>query len=78
MVVLIHNGLKKVISDKLMKPTTATEEQWQEMDEKTSSTIKLCLSRDVLREVINEKSATVIWSKLEPLYMTKVLQINSD
>ena len=43
------------------------------MDEKALSTIQLCLSREVLREVINEKSAAGIWSKLESLYMTKTL-----
>ena len=46
------------------------EEQWDEMDEKALSTIQLCLSREVLREVINEKSTASIWSKLESLYMT--------
>jgi len=43
------------------------------MDEKTLSTIQLCLSREVLREVINEKTAVDKWSKLESLYMTNSL-----
>ena len=43
------------------------------MDEKALPTVQLCLSHEVLREVINEKSATCIWSKLEFLYMTKSL-----
>ena len=43
------------------------------MDEKALSAIQLCLSREVLREFINEKTAAGIWSKLESLYMTKSL-----
>ncbi|PHT53674.1 hypothetical protein CQW23_08136 [Capsicum baccatum] len=71
--VLTQNGLKKVLSGKSAKPATTTEEQWEETDEKALSTIQLCLSREVLREVINEKTAAGIWSKLESLYMTKSL-----
>ena len=50
-----------------------TDEQWEEMEETALSIIQLCLSQEVLREVINEKSAASIWSKLESLYMTKSL-----
>jgi len=73
LVVLIQNGLKKVLTSKMMRPTTMTEEKWDEMDEKALSAIQLCLSREVLCEVINEKIAACIWSKLEYLYMTKSL-----
>ncbi|PHT49616.1 hypothetical protein CQW23_09363 [Capsicum baccatum] len=55
----LSNGLKKVLSGKSAKPATTTEEQWQETDEKALSTIQLCLSHEVLRKVINEKTAAV-------------------
>jgi len=71
--VLTQNGLKKVSTGKMMRPTTMIEEQWDEMDEKTLSAIHLCLSREVLREVINEKNAADIWSKLESVSMIKTL-----
>jgi len=71
--VFTQNGLKKVLAGKMTRPTTKTEEQWDEMDEKTLSTIQLCLSCEVLLEVINEKTSADIWSKLESLYMTKSL-----
>ncbi|KAG6430570.1 hypothetical protein SASPL_108640 [Salvia splendens] len=57
----------------MMKPATTMEELCEEMDEKVLSTIQLRVSREVLREVFNEKSAAGIWSKLESLYMTKSL-----
>jgi len=62
--VLTHNGLKKVLTSKMMRPTTMTKEQWDEIDEKALFAIQLCLSREVLCEVINEKKS---------LYMTKSL-----
>ena len=40
--VLTHNGLKKVLAGKMMRPTTMAEEQWDEMDEKALSAIQLC------------------------------------
>jgi len=56
--VLTQNGLKKVLAGKMMRPTTMTEEQWNEMDEKALSAIQLCLSCEMLREAINEKTTT--------------------
>jgi hypothetical protein len=43
------------------------------MDEKTLSSIILCLGEKVLREVAKETSAATMWSKLDTLYMTKSL-----
>jgi len=37
--VLTQNGLKKVLAGKMTRSTTMTKEQWDEMDEKTLSTI---------------------------------------
>ena len=50
-----------------------TDEQWQELDEKALSAIQLCLTKEVLREVIHEETASGLWLKLESLYMTKSL-----
>jgi len=58
--VLTQNGLKKVLAGKMTMPTTMTEEQWDEMDEKTLSAIQLCLSREVLLDIINEKTTVGI------------------
>ncbi|KAI4344977.1 hypothetical protein L6164_012147 [Bauhinia variegata] len=51
-----------------------TNEQWDEMDEKALSVIfQLCLSKEVLHEVVNETAATKLWLKLESPYMTMSL-----
>ncbi|KAH0765169.1 hypothetical protein KY285_001040 [Solanum tuberosum] len=72
-VVLTHNDLKKAFAGKSKKPDSMNAEQWEELDEKTLSSIKLSLSKEVLREVIRETIAASLWLKLESLYMTKSL-----
>lgn len=38
------------------------------MDQKALAAIQLCLSNEVLQEVINENTATSLWTKLRSLY----------
>ncbi|KAL8160958.1 hypothetical protein V2J09_012447 [Rumex salicifolius] len=71
--VLTQNGLKKALESKAKMPAGTTDEQWTDLDERALSAIQLCLSREVLREVIHEETAAGLWSKLESLYMTKSL-----
>ncbi|KAG6502742.1 hypothetical protein ZIOFF_035029 [Zingiber officinale] len=71
--VLTQNGLKKTLKGKSKKPATMTDEQWEELDEKALSAIQLCLTREVLREVIHETTTAGLWLKLESQYMTKSL-----
>ncbi|KAE9608613.1 putative RNA-directed DNA polymerase [Lupinus albus] len=69
-VVLIQSRLKKVLDGKSKKPTSMTDDQWDELDEKTLSSIQLCLSNEVLLEVANKETVAALWLKLETLYMT--------
>ena len=71
--VLTQNGLKKALDGKTKKPASMTDDQWDELDEKALSSIQLCLSKEVLREVVNETTVAGLWLKLETLYMTKNL-----
>lgn len=71
--VLTQNGLKKALDGKSKKSASMTDDQWDEMDEKALSSIQLCLSKEVLREVVKETTAAGLWLKLETLYMTKNL-----
>ena len=48
-----------------------SEAKWEEMDAKALSAIQLCLSNEVLREVVKETTSKGIWEKLESLYMAK-------
>ena len=55
------------------KLETMSNEQWDKMDEKALSIIHLCLSKEILCEVVNETTTIALWLKLESLYMTKSL-----
>lgn len=71
--VLTQNGLKKALDGKSKKPTSMIDEQWEKLGNKALSAIQLCLSKEVLREVVSETTAAELWLKLESLYMTKSL-----
>jgi hypothetical protein len=45
------------------------DDKWEDLDEKVLSALQLSLSPDVLREVMNAKSAAELWKKLEKLYI---------
>jgi len=49
------------------------DNEWSDLDETTLSGIRLCLADDVLFNIVSEKNATGLWTKLEKLYMTKSL-----
>jgi hypothetical protein len=55
------------------RPADMADDKWEDLDEKVLSALQLSLSPEVLREVMNAKSATELWKKLEELYMTKSL-----
>jgi hypothetical protein len=40
------------------------DDKWQDIEERVLFAIQLSLSFDVLREVIHEKSTTILWKKL--------------
>lgn len=54
-------------------PKKMKDSEWEKMDEKALSTICLCLSKEVQREVLREKTATSCWNKLAELYQAKNL-----
>ena len=54
-------------------PAGTSNENWEEMDLKTASTIQLCLADEIMYNVMDEEIITGLWSRLEMLYMTKSL-----
>ena len=55
------------------KPTGVSTEDWEKLDRKARSTIRLCLSDSVLLNVSGEDSAKKLWEKLGNLYQSKSL-----
>lgn len=66
-------GLQKALAGKSKKPTVMTNEEWEDLDARALSTIRLCLADDVLFNIIGENITAGLWCKLESLYMTKSL-----
>ena len=54
------------------KPSKMEDDEWNDIDP-AKTTIILCLSDEVLYNVMNEKTTAGLWCKLETLYMTKSL-----
>ena len=52
--ILIQNGVHKTLEGEDKKPTGVSEAKWDEMNAKALSAIQLCLSNEVLREVMKE------------------------
>jgi len=54
-------------------PTGAVKEEWEKLERKARSTIRLCLADSVLVNVSGEDSAKKLWDKLGNLYQSKSL-----
>ena len=73
MAVLVQQGVRVALDGIDKKPTTMKDSKWEEADQKALSIIQLCITDDVLQEVLSEKTAHSLWTKLESLYMTKTV-----
>ena len=82
---LIQSGLYKALKG---KPTTTfgedsarsevsksivSDEDWEELDLKASSTIRLCLEKNILANVSGISIAKGLWEKLKHMYQAKSL-----
>ena len=64
-------GVHKALEGDERKPIGMSKAKWEELDAKSLSAIQLCLSNDILREVVKEVTSKGIWEKLESLIMAK-------
>nr|GEW47634.1 retrotransposon protein, putative, Ty1-copia subclass [Tanacetum cinerariifolium] len=67
---LIQNGCEAALK---VLPADMEAQAKAELNKKAHSVVILCLGNKVLREVTGETTAAGVWSKLETLYMTKLL-----
>jgi hypothetical protein len=70
---LVHQGLVKALYGKTKKPEKMTDDEWEELDMKAVSTIRLLLADEVMYDVMEENSTAGIWLNLEKRYMSKSL-----
>ena len=70
---LIQRGVHKALLGKAKKPKKMIDENWEEIDEKAASAIRLNLGDEVIHNILEAKTVEQIWKKLEGLYMRKNL-----
>ncbi|GKV31442.1 hypothetical protein SLEP1_g40128 [Rubroshorea leprosula] len=70
---LIQQGLWKALEKEGKLLETLPKEENIDLKEWALSAIQLSLSDEVLGEVVEENSASTLWSKLEALYLTKLV-----
>jgi gag-polypeptide of LTR copia-type len=66
-------GVKDIILGRGQLAEAVRDKKWRDMDDKALSTVQLCLSNSIFQEVLSEKTAKVLWEKLENIFMKKFL-----
>ncbi|KAK2978999.1 hypothetical protein RJ640_023581 [Escallonia rubra] len=69
--ILVQQGLLKPLLGN--KPESMDHDDWEELQAKAVSTIRLNLAPKVKYQVLTETSLTALWQKLEKIYMSKSL-----
>ncbi|KAL9438154.1 hypothetical protein AB3S75_023924 [Citrus x aurantiifolia] len=76
--VLIQSGLHKALKRKSSLVSSSgsgkasiSDEDWEDLDDRAASAIRLCLAKNVLANVGNIPTTKELWEKLEKLYQTK-------
>jgi len=57
-VLLVQQGLHNTLQGKSTKPTGTSNEDWKKMDLKAVSTIQLCLTVEVMYNIMDEETVT--------------------
>ena len=71
--VLIQYGLHKMLKG---RPSDMKEEEWEEIDLKVASAIRLCLAKNVLAKVQKMLMTKELWERLKGLYQAKGISIS--
>ena len=70
---LVQQGLVKALYGKAKKLETMIDNEWEELNMKVVSTIRLCLADQLMCDVMDDVSTALVQLKLESLYMSKSL-----
>jgi len=61
----VKEGTHKALLGAKKKPSKMEDDEWMDLDVRAKATIILCLSDEVLYNVMNEKITVGLWCKLE-------------
>jgi len=70
---LVMEGIHKALLSIEKKLLKMEDDKWNDIDFRTKMTIILCLSDEILYNVMNEETTAGLWCRLDSLYMTKSL-----
>jgi hypothetical protein len=62
---LVQQGLVKTFYGKMKKLEKMTEDEWEELEMRAVSTIRLCLVDEVMYHVMDKESPVGIWIRFE-------------
>ena len=68
---LIQYKLHKALKGKPAPVTGMSDEDWEDLDLRAASAIRLCLAKNILANVHGISVAKELWEKLEELYQAK-------
>ncbi|KAK8914556.1 hypothetical protein KSP39_PZI024197 [Platanthera zijinensis] len=68
---LVQQGLIRVLRGRDKLTTTVKDAEWKDLDEKATSTIRMCVADQVLFNIGTKETAVELWEKLERLYLAK-------
>ena len=75
---MIQSGLYKTLKGKPSPASSSgsgkasiNDEDWEELDDRAASAIRLCLAKNVLANVRNIPTVKELWERLEKLSQTK-------
>ena len=69
----MKKGTHKALLGIKKKQSKMEDDKWNDINFRAKTTIILCLSDEILYNVMNEKTTADLWCRLESLYMTKSL-----
>jgi hypothetical protein len=69
----VQQGLQKALVEKTKKLTSMIDEDWEDLDARALSTIRLCLPDEFMFNIVGEEKTTGLWNILEIVCMTKSL-----
>lgn len=68
---LEYHGLLDLVDGTKKRPTSESTEEWDKLDKKARFYIGLSLEPTQVRQVMNLKTSTEMWTRLESLYELK-------
>ena len=68
--------MQNPIKSRGLKPEKVSNEEWQKLDERDASTIRLWVDDSIYHLVANEPSSWVVWRTPEDLYEKDTIENN--